>query len=107
MKFTNLLVGENSLLIQCAEILIKEGGSIVAIATETPVVRDWAVSREIPIIEPGGDMAARLVAFDYDWLFSIANLRLIPEAVVSRARKGAVNFHDGPLPDLAGLNTPS
>ena len=107
MKFTNLLVGENSLLIQCAEILIKEGGSIVAIATETPVVRDWAVSREIPIVEPGGDMAARLVAFDYDWLFSIANLRLIPEAVVSRARKGAVNFHDGPLPDLAGLNTPS
>ena len=107
MKFDSLLVGENSLLIQCAEILIKEGGTIVAIATETPAVRDWAIERQVPLIDSGGDMAARLMAFDYDWLFSIANLRMIPESIWSRARKGAVNFHDGPLPDLAGLNTPS
>lgn len=107
MKFTSLLVGENSLLIQCAEILMKEGGTIVAIATETSAVREWAIERQIPLIDSGGDMAARLVAFDYDWLFSIANLRMIPESIWSRARKGAVNFHDGPLPDLAGLNTPS
>lgn len=106
-KLSCLLVGENSLLIQCAEILRLHGGTIVAIATGDGSIRNWALEREIPILDPGSDLSAQLIAFDYDWLFSIANLRMIPESVWGRARKGAVNFHDGPLPDLAGLNTPS
>ena len=55
----------------------------------------------------GADLTAQLIAFDYDWLFSIANLRIIPQEVCARAGRGAINFHDGPLPELAGLNTPS
>jgi natural product biosynthesis luciferase-like monooxygenase protein len=106
-KFSCLLVGENSLLIQCAETLQLNGGTIVAIATETGNIRDWALEREIPLLDSSGDMSAQLIAFEYDWLFSIANLRMIPESVWRRARKGAINFHDGPLPELAGLNTPS
>ena len=31
---------------------------------------------------------------------------MIPGAVLARATKGAVNFHDGPLPAYAGLNAP-
>lgn len=105
-KFSCLLVGENSLLIQCAEILVQNGGTIVAIATEAGNIRDWATERQIPLLESGGDLAAQLIAFEYDWLFSVANLRMLPEAVCTRARQGAINFHDGPLPDMAGLNTP-
>ncbi|WP_367652007.1 MupA/Atu3671 family FMN-dependent luciferase-like monooxygenase, partial [Pseudorhodobacter sp.] len=40
-----------------------------------------------------------------DWLLSIANLNVIPDAVLSLADQ-AVNFHDGPLPRYAGLNAP-
>ena len=43
----------------------------------------------------------------FDWLLSIANLTVIPDAVIAQAAKGAVNFHDGPLPQMAGLNTPA
>ncbi|MDI6025813.1 LLM class flavin-dependent oxidoreductase [Corticibacterium sp. UT-5YL-CI-8] len=106
-SFSCLLVGENSLLIQCADLLIENGCTIALIATETPAIRDWAVERRIPLIGSSGDIAARLVPFDYDWLMSIANLRIIPDAAWKRARCGGINFHDGPLPDVAGLNTPS
>ncbi|NNL36597.1 MAG: AMP-binding protein, partial [Silicimonas sp.] len=41
-----------------------------------------------------------------DWLFSIANLDMLPGAILDLAAEGAVNFHDGPLPCYAGLNAP-
>ncbi|MEZ5853681.1 MAG: LLM class flavin-dependent oxidoreductase [Hyphomicrobiaceae bacterium] len=50
-----------------------------------------------------GDLFAGL-AFDY--LFSVANLDVLPQAVIARAGKMAFNFHDGPLPGMAGLNAP-
>ena len=59
------------------------------------------------MIAPGGDLAQRLENIDHDWFFSIANLRLLPAAVWRKARAGAANFHDGPLPLYAGLNTPA
>lgn len=43
---------------------------------------------------------------DYDWLLSVANLSIIPQPLLDGARRGAVNFHDGPLPRHAGLNAP-
>ena len=36
---------------------------------------------------------------------SAANLRIVPERVLNAAGI-AINFHDGPLPEYAGLNTP-
>ncbi|WP_223252377.1 formyltransferase family protein [Paracoccus mutanolyticus] len=41
-----------------------------------------------------------------DWLFSVANLSILKPEMLARGRKGAINFHDGPLPRLAGLNAP-
>ena len=37
---------------------------------------------------------------------SAANLRIVPERVLNAAGI-AINFHDGPLPEYAGLTTPS
>ncbi|WP_105425426.1 MupA/Atu3671 family FMN-dependent luciferase-like monooxygenase [Neorhizobium tomejilense] len=54
-----------------------------------------------------GDYAAQLTRSDYDWLFSIANLKMVPDAAWRHANIGAANFHDGLLPDMAGLNTPA
>ena len=41
-----------------------------------------------------------------DYLFSIANLVVLPQAVLDLCRIAAINYHDGPLPTYAGLNTP-
>ena len=105
-KLTCVLVGEESLLVQCAEILAGRGHRIAAIVADTPAIVRFAESRAIAAL-PHADLAARLADIDFDYLFSIANLKMIPDAVWRKARLGAVNFHDGPLPRYAGLNAPA
>ena len=62
--------------------------------------------RGLRVEAPGAGLAERLAGLQVDWLLSIANLSLIPAAVLALATQGAVNFHDGPLPRYAGLNAP-
>jgi natural product biosynthesis luciferase-like monooxygenase protein len=106
-KLNCLLIGDELLLAQCADHLLVGGHSIEAIVTSNKSVRDWALFRTIPVIEPSADWVARATASNYDWFFSIANLRIVPEPVWRHARQGAANFHDGILPRFAGVNTPS
>ena len=72
-------------------------------AREIPVVRDVEA-----IVVGGGPagLAAAMQNQPFDWLLSIANLDLIPDALLALPTRGAVNFHDGPLPRYAGLNAP-
>ena len=65
----------------------------------------WAEAAGIPVVAPGKGLEDRITG-GFDWLLSIANLSVLPEALIARAAKGAVNFHDGPLPRHAGLNAP-
>ncbi len=102
-----VLVGDESLLLQCAQILRDHGHSVAAIVTENPSIASHAAKSGIHVTGWGGDLAASLADVDYDWLFSAANLRIIPEPVWRKARAGAANFHDGPLPRYAGLNAPA
>ncbi|MER9683161.1 hypothetical protein NKJ23_28185, partial [Mesorhizobium sp. M0184] len=39
-----------------------------------------------------------------DCIFSVANPLILPPGVFGRARQGAFNFHDGPLPRYAGTH---
>ncbi|KPQ06995.1 MAG: putative non-ribosomal peptide synthetase module [Rhodobacteraceae bacterium HLUCCA12] len=103
--FSCVLVGNESLTMQCAKVLIQRGHAIRAVASRNTDVIDWADTAGIPVVAPGPGLEARLPP-GFDWLFSIANLSVLPEAVVTMAEKGAVNFHDGPLPRYAGLNAP-
>ena len=57
-------------------------------------MRDW------------GGLRAAAAAAPFDYLFSITNLSIVPQDLVALPRKAAINFHDGPLPAWAGLNTP-
>lgn len=104
--FSCVVVGDESLLIQCSEILLQRGHRIGAVVTRNPEIRRWADGSGLPVEAPGPDLDARLGAVGFDWLFSIANLAVIPKTVLALAAKGAVNFHDGPLPRYAGLNAP-
>ena len=105
-QFSSLVVGDGSLLIQCSEVWLEAGHSIAGVVTEAREVADWASGRALEVIAPGAGLSARISDLQFDWLFSIANLRILPEDVLSRARQGALNFHDGPLPNYAGLNAP-
>lgn len=104
-RFTSVLIGDESLLIECAKLLIQRGHGIQAVATRNDDVALWATGAGIAVVEPGAGLEMRLTV-GFDWLLSIANLTVLPRAVLDLARKGAVNFHDGPLPRYAGLNAP-
>ena len=103
-SFSCLLTGNEPLTVECGKRLIEAGHQIKAVATKRAVVADWARSAGLTVL----DGSAALADSDepVDWLFSIANLEMIPGVVLARATNGAVNFHDGPLPRYAGLNAP-
>ncbi|WP_430407640.1 formyltransferase family protein [Hydrogenophaga sp.] len=105
-NFSCVVMGNESLLIQCAERLLQGGDRIGAVITRNADIRSWAVHLGLRVEMPGEDLAQRLAGLEFDWLFSIANLSVIPQAVLDQARHGAINFHDGPLPRHAGLNAP-
>lgn len=104
--FSCILIGNDSLAIQCGEMALARGHRIAAVVSRNVEVRAWAVAKGLRAEEQDGAVADRLAGLEVDWLLSIANLNLVPPAVLRLARKGGVNFHDGPLPRYAGLNAP-
>ncbi|WP_439587271.1 MupA/Atu3671 family FMN-dependent luciferase-like monooxygenase [Hydrogenophaga sp.] len=105
-NFSCVVMGNESLLIQCAERMLQGGDRIGAVVTRNADIRTWALHLGLRVETPGEDLAQRLAGLEFDWLFSIANLSVIPQAVLDQARRGAINFHDGALPRHAGLNAP-
>ena len=101
-----VLIGNESLLVECANALLARGARIARIVTRNPEIAAWAGAQGIGVLAPGPDLATALTETRYDWLLSIANLDILPKAVLDTAAKGAINFHDGPLPAYAGLNAP-
>ncbi|MBI4902902.1 MAG: LLM class flavin-dependent oxidoreductase [Acidobacteria bacterium] len=102
MKFRSIVIGEGALVIPCAEILLRHGHTIVSVVSANPAIAVWAREQSIAVIAPGELVELSRETFDY--LFSVANLRLVPPRVLALARRGAINFHDGPLPRYAGLH---
>ena len=102
-KFSCFIIGAESLLIQCAEILLQRGHQIYGVISSESTITHWAREKGIDTVNPGPDLAQRLSRYSFDYLFSIANLSIISKEVLALPRKGAINFHDGPLPRYAGL----
>ncbi|KIC36723.1 MupA/Atu3671 family FMN-dependent luciferase-like monooxygenase [Leisingera sp. ANG-M7] len=100
--FTCALIGNESLLIGCADALLARGHQIRPVVSQDADIRAWAADKGLDILNTPAELNG-----GFDWLLSIANLTVIPDAVLAQAAKGAVNFHDGPLPRYAGLNTPN
>ena len=105
--FRCVVMGSESLLVSCSEILLAEGHTILAVITDDADIARFAEERRLPVLAPGPDLAARLGQEPFEWLFSIANLSIIPGDVLALPSRGAINFHDGPLPRYAGLNATS
>jgi natural product biosynthesis luciferase-like monooxygenase protein len=103
-QFSAYLFGNESLTRQCGEAMLTRGHRLAAVVTHNADVRAWALAKGLNVQDFGPDLALRLTE-KTDWILSIANLSVIPENVLALA-KGAVNFHDGPLPRYAGLNAP-
>jgi natural product biosynthesis luciferase-like monooxygenase protein len=100
------LIGSETLLAECGEILLKQEHEVLGVITSAPKLIEWATGRGLRVIDAAGDYAAALREQPFDLLFSVTHLAIIPADVLSLPERGAINFHDGPLPRFAGLNTP-
>lgn len=100
-----VFVGDGSLLVRCAQAWREAGHEVAGVASGEDAVLAWA--REQGLRGERCDAAPSLEGLDFDALFSVANLRVLPQALLERARRIALNFHDGPLPRYAGLNAPA
>ncbi|MFV0473267.1 MAG: MupA/Atu3671 family FMN-dependent luciferase-like monooxygenase [Pikeienuella sp.] len=105
MNATGVFCGDGALLIQCAEVFQASGGRIVGVISGDARVSSWAEAGGLPLLGTPEAPATDGVAFDF--LFSIANLTVLPAGLLARAGRMAINFHDGPLPARAGLNAPA
>ncbi len=104
------LVGADSLLIECGELLLSKGHDIAAVAASSARVAKWARSKHLDVVDatvPAVQWEGELAKHSFEWLFAITHLAILPDDVLALPTKGAVNFHDGPLPTYAGLNTPA
>lgn len=103
--FSCYLLGGQSLLIRCGQLLLDRGHRILGVASDDAAVRRWAEEQALPLYAGRADALPGDAPFDY--LFSIANFTVVPESVLALPRRAAINFHDGPLPEYAGLNVPT
>jgi len=101
-----VLIGSESLLVQCAEVLEQAGHTVVAVVTTRPAVRRWATERGRRVLRSAADLLAATDLQAFDYLFSVTNLSVLSDEVIALPKRAAINFHDGPLPEYAGLNTP-
>ncbi|MFK7939701.1 MAG: MupA/Atu3671 family FMN-dependent luciferase-like monooxygenase [Roseovarius sp.] len=104
---TALLLGDESLTMGCGDQWLDHGQQIAAVVTTDDAVRAWAVGKGLTVLDDIATLPDHIGVDQVEWLLSIANLKIIPDAVLGLPTKGAVNFHDGPLPKYAGLNTPA
>ena len=78
-----VFIGDGSLLVQCATAWRQAGHAIAAVVSANPAHLDWARGQGLPAIAIEGDWAARLDGLAFDYLFSVANLRMLPAAVLA------------------------
>ncbi len=104
--FRCVLVGGESLLIQCAQTLLQRGHQVVAVVATRSAIRQWASKQGIRVLRDAGALLNAGDLQPFDFLFSVTNLSVLGAEVLALPSRGAINFHDGPLPEYAGLNTP-
>ncbi|MCA9611080.1 MAG: peptide synthetase, partial [Myxococcales bacterium] len=102
--FRCFVMGNESLLVQCAELLRADGHKILGVVTSNHEIEIWAHRAGLNVVAPGKGLATRLGDVPFEWFFSIANLSIIEDEVLAMPTIGAINFHDGPLPRYAGVN---
>ncbi|MEM7318580.1 MAG: MupA/Atu3671 family FMN-dependent luciferase-like monooxygenase, partial [Pseudomonadota bacterium] len=107
MSFSTVLVGQESLLIACGDMLLDRGHSIRCVVSDDADIQAWAHGKGLQCAKEFDELAKLAGPGSFDWLLSIANLRIIPQEILKLPTQGAINFHDGPLPRYAGLNCPA
>ncbi len=103
----SVFVGGGTLAIRCAQLALQAGCEICAVLSTDDVFSNWTLREGIPRLSSIDGLMELIGQRDVDLLFSIANPLLLPIDLVRKLRRGAYNYHDGPLPRYAGVHATS
>lgn len=100
--FSCYLIGDDRLLIQCAESLLARCHTIIGIISSLKIIAEWAKSKDINFYNSIEEAEFNLANQKFDYLFSIINSQVLPAYIINRPLQFAINYHDSPLPRYAG-----
>lgn len=103
------LIGETSLLIACAEHILKNKKhcNVSLICTPNVEVIAWCRAQNVDHVTDIKDFETHLTRIGVDYLFSIVNYQYLSISLLSSIKQLAINYHDALLPRYAGVNAPS
>lgn len=105
--FSCYLIGEDSLLISCASLLLESKHNILGIISSNFSIHQWAKQKRIPYYSCLKSAKNALKKEKFDYLFSIVNSQILPKEILRLPQKFAINYHDSPLPRYAGVHATS
>ena len=101
--FDCYLIGEGSLLIKCAELLLQQRYQIKGIVSSDLIVKRWADTNKIINLKDRQQLIKMLKKDNYTYLFSIINHAVLPPEIINLVGL-AINYHDALLPSYGGVN---
>lgn len=105
--FNCYLIGEDQLVLECAEIILSYHHSILGIISSLPNAEHFSATKKIPYFKQLSDAYPALSATSFDYFFSIVNGVTLPISLLQKAKHLSINYHNSLLPKYAGLHAPS
>lgn len=100
-----VIIGNGSLIIPCVEYLLDNDFKILVVVTSDVDVEGWCCTNKIHVIQESDIQEVEKMEFDY--LFSIVYLNVLPKEIIKKPKKAAINYHDALLPAYAGIHATS
>lgn len=100
------MIGETGVFLACLEELINSKISVRFVVTQEHTARSLAGEHGIECFS-SMDAAQDSLSQGVDYLFSIANPRILSDHELSFVNSLAINYHDSPLPKYAGSHATS
>lgn len=98
------LVGQDNLLIRCAEMLLKRKHSVLGVISEQIDIIEWAKKKSIPSYLSLSDFKQKVAKKSFDYLFSVVNSAILTKDILGYPTRCTINYHDSFLPKYAGVH---
>ena len=97
-----LIIGQGTLPVMCATIFARHG-MVSGVCSPDDPLRSWARDANVPHFEKLSGLRALAESQPFDYLFSIANYKVLKADLLRLPASMAINYHDGPLPRYGGV----
>lgn len=101
------LVGEGTLPIRCAEILLNQRQNLLGIISSDNKVKEWCQLTDIHYYSSLDQFYLKNKGVPFDYLISVANFYKLSDTILALPKKYCINCHDALLPRYAGLYSTS